>query len=184
MTDWRNINYLARGNAKQKLCHQILVKHKILEVLKDFDPVVIGTIPIEIDIDGSDIDIACQSNNLTLFSNFILKEFSHYPSFTDNLQKNSYSASFNIENIPVEIYAESAPVENQNGYRHMVIEKRLLNIETHIFKDKIIEFKRQGYKTEPAFGKLLKMENAYLELLYLEELDDTELEKMLNNIAQ
>lgn len=183
MTDWRKIDYLTRGNARQRLCHQILVKHKILEVLKDFDPVVIGTIPIEIDIEGSDIDIACQTDDLILFSNFTLKKFSYYPSFTDNLQESSYSASFNIDNIPVEIYAEPTPVEQQNGYRHMLIEKRLLDIGTDSFRDKIIDLKKQGYKTEPAFGKLLKMENPYLELLYLEELNDTELQKILNNIT-
>ncbi|MFV0536902.1 MAG: DUF4269 domain-containing protein [Dysgonomonas sp.] len=184
MTNWRNIDYLTRGNTKQKLCHQIIVKHKILEILKNFDPIIIGTIPIEIDIESSDIDIACQSDNLILFRNFILKKLSHYPSFTDNLLERSYSASFNIENIPIEIYAEPTPVEDQNGYRHMVIEKRLLDIGTDSFRDKIIDLKKQGYKTEPAFGKLLKMENPYLELLYLEELDDTELGKRLNNITE
>lgn len=184
MIDWHNIEYLAKGNIKQQQCYRILIEHKILEKLRSFNPIIIGTIPIEIDTEESDIDIACQSDNLLSFRESIQKQFSSYPFFSENLQDNSYSASFYVENIPVEIYTERVPVKEQNGYKHMVIENRILNMAGKIFKNNIVELKKKGYKTEPAFGKLLNMKNAYTELLLLDRLNDSELEKVLNNIIE
>lgn len=177
--DWRNIAYLAKGNPKQRICYMILHKYKILERLEGYDPIIIGTIPIEIDIEGSDVDIACQPDNLLFFSLFVRKQFSHYSYFIERIMEDSYVAAFTLENIDFEIYGERTPVEKQNGYRHMIVEKRILDIAGKNFRNEIIKLKKKGYKTEPAFGKLLNMENPYTELLSLEKMSDGELKDII-----
>ena len=51
----------------------------------------------------------------------------------------------------------------------MIIEYDLLNKYGETFRQQIIQLKRKGYKTEPAFCKALGIEgNPYLELLKYE----------------
>ncbi|GKT33655.1 Protein of unknown function DUF4269 like protein, partial [Aduncisulcus paluster] len=72
----------------------------------------------------------------------------------------------------------------QNAYRHMVIEHRLLTLESdkaEILKEKITELKSGGTKTEPAFAMLLGLQgNPYQALFSLEELSDSDLIKLMN----
>ncbi|WP_050009687.1 DUF4269 domain-containing protein [Flavobacterium sp. B17] len=60
MIDFTTINYLKTGNQKQKRAYEILTKYRIFEKLKDFSPLLAGTIPIEIDTEESDLDIICE----------------------------------------------------------------------------------------------------------------------------
>ncbi|NDV96250.1 DUF4269 domain-containing protein [Dysgonomonas sp. 521] len=164
--------------------NKILQDFDILSILNDFNPVVVGTIPIGINIPGSDIDIACQAEDLMLFGQFIRSRFSHFQSFRDNYNEKRYVASFDIREIPVEIYAESTPSKEQNGFRHMTIENRILQILGDAFRQKVITLKMQGYKTEPAFGLLLGMNEPYVELLQLEEMTDNELKDHLKQLLK
>lgn len=179
MNDWTTIEYLKKGNERQKNCYQILKKHSILEILAEYEPIVVGTFPLEIDIPSSDIDIICYAHNSGIFKDVIIKNFSLYKSFTDKTNDKNYVAKFTIDNIPIEVYAEPIHTLLQYGYRHMVIESRILNIAGDIFKEKIIQLKEKGLKTEPAFGKLLKLDEPYYELLYLEKLTDAELQSFI-----
>ncbi|MGV2488720.1 UNVERIFIED_CONTAM: DUF4269 domain-containing protein, partial [Bacillus mycoides] len=54
-----NIEYLQHGNNRQRQAYSILTNNQILSKLKQFDPILVGTIPINIDIENSDLDIIC-----------------------------------------------------------------------------------------------------------------------------
>ena len=60
MIDFTTIDYLENGNEKQKRAYKVLSKYQIFEKLKDYSPILAVTIPIEIDIEGSDLDIICE----------------------------------------------------------------------------------------------------------------------------
>ncbi len=52
------------------------------------------------------------------------------------------------------------------AYRHMIKEYEILKMYGEEFRKQIIQLKRQGLKTEPAFGVLLGLKNdPYIELL-------------------
>ncbi|RYG19529.1 MAG: DUF4269 domain-containing protein, partial [Chitinophagaceae bacterium] len=53
------IDYLKDGNERQKSAYNTLVDYQIIEILADYNPILTGTIPINIDIDTSDLDIVC-----------------------------------------------------------------------------------------------------------------------------
>lgn len=175
MTDFLDISYLKDGNEKQRLAHATISKLNILEILKQYRPIVVGTIPIEIDIPDSDLDIICNVDDLKDFQNLIQYNFRKCNEFSDKIDDNHYLAHFIFNELQIEIYAENKSTVLQNAYLHMIIENRLLNLFGSSFKGKVISLKLQGYKTEPAFGHILGLNNAYEDLLELAKLSDNQL---------
>ena len=181
MMDWRNIEYLSLGNAKQQKVYTILKETNILSLLNEYDPIVVGTIPIGIDIAESDIDIICNVSGFNKFRETIIFYFPLYHLFSEYSKEEAYIASFSYSDMQIEIYAKDEPTVKQNGYRHMLIEHRILNIAGEEFKQEIIKLKEQGYKTEPAFGKLLNLTDPYTDLLILEKFSDKQLHAFLRS---
>lgn len=170
MIDFSSITYLKSGNPKQILAYKILTENKILEVLSNFDPILVGTIPISIDIENSDLDIICFWKSKVEFVSKICllfedkTEFKIKETFIDNQE--SVIANFLIDGLEIEIFGQNIPTKEQNGYKHMIIEHQILEVRGEIFRQEIIKLKQMGYKTEPAFGELLGLKgNPYLELL-------------------
>lgn len=167
--DFENIEYLKNGTARQKLAYESLTNHKIMIKLNRFDPVLAGTIPINIDIEESDLDIICYFRNRNEFISEIKNNFTNFENFKihePDEETDSVFAVFRIDNFDVEIFGQNIPTKQQNAYRHMLIEHKLLCERNSDFRQKIIDLKRQGYKTEPAFGVLLGLTgDPYVELL-------------------
>jgi hypothetical protein len=170
MIDFSSITYLKSGNLKQILAYKILTENKILEVLSDFDPILVGTIPINIDIENSDLDIICFWKSKVEFVSKICllfedkTEFKIKETFIDNQE--SVIVNFLIDGLEIEIFGQNIPTKEQNGYKHMIIEHQILEVRGEIFRKEIIKLKQMGYKTEPAFGELLGLKvNPYLELM-------------------
>lgn len=170
MTDFTNIQYLQNGSKKQIQAFKVLSQNKILFNLSEFDPILVGTIPINIDIENSDLDIICYWKNK---SNFIEKlkvtfgnqsEFKIRETLIDNDE--TVVANFKIEGFEMEVFGQNIPTKNQNGYKHMIIEHQILKTKGENFRLEIIKLKQNGYKTEPAFALLLGLKgNSYVELL-------------------
>lgn len=172
MIDFKNIEYLKTGNNKQKMAFKILGEIEIFDKLKKYNPILAGTIPIDIDLPESDLDIICECSNHEEFRNEITRLFSNYSNFKINkiIQNGIESsiANFYYSDFEIEIFAQNIPTHKQNAYKHMLIEHSLLLENGPKFKNEIIKLKSQGFKTEAAFAKILNIKgNPYLELLKL-----------------
>lgn len=169
--DFSEIYYLKNGNHKQKESYKILRKTNIFNILKDYTPLLVGTIPLGIDIEKSDLDIVCQVCNFEVFEYILTNNFSKYEKFNMYYkEKDILICNFIVGGIEIEIYASNIESYKTNGYRHMIIEYKLLNLYGELFKEKVIELKRKGLKTEPAFAKLLNLKgNPYESLLEYEK---------------
>lgn len=173
MIDFTKISYLKIGNERQKRAYEILTQYKVLEKLRNYSPVLAGTIPIEIDIETSDLDIICEVD--LRFEDKFLNEVTLsglIPANADLKIENSsikgeksIVLNFMLEEFPIEIFGQNKPVTEQNAYRHMIAEYNILQEKGEEFKQKIIELKKQGIKTEPAFGMLMNLEDPYEDLL-------------------
>lgn len=179
-SNWHDITYLKLGNERQKNAYSVLNKLKIFKILREYNPTLVGTIPIEIDISESDLDIICEVYELEEFEELVIKSFNKYGNFRIErkmvkglLTSISY---FGYSNFLIEIFGQPKPVIEQNGYRHMIVEKKLLEISGESARKKIIKLKKSGLKTEPAFAKYFNLKgDPFDELLKLSRLNKEEL---------
>ncbi|CAI8903715.1 DUF4269 domain-containing protein [Chryseobacterium sp. IT-36CA2] len=171
MFDFTGIDYLKDGNERQKKAYEILTKYHVFEKMKDYSPILAGTVPIEIDIKGSDLDIIFEVDlkyeqdflDDLLFCQLISHDVeAEYPIVNG---EKCITLNFMLEGFPIEIFGQNKPTTQQNAYLHMVAEYKILQEKGEKFKQEIIELKKQGIKTEPAFGMLLGLENPYEDLL-------------------
>lgn len=82
--------------------------------------------------------------------------------------------------MPVQIFAQPRPVIEQNAYRHMVVEARLLEIGSARAREAVRALNKAGLKTEPAFARYFHLEgDPYATLLELERLNADELRRRL-----
>jgi hypothetical protein len=171
--DFRNIKYLKEGNDKQRLAYSVLKDNAILDILHKYDPILVGTIPICIDIETSDLDIICCFNNKQEFIEVLEQHFYSYEKFSfreiDAPAGNAVVCSFYCNGMEIEVFGQEQPTLQQAAYRHMIIEHKILQEKGEDFRQQIITLKKRGYKTEPAFTLLLGLEgNPYQALLDLE----------------
>ncbi|MFC4209867.1 DUF4269 domain-containing protein [Pedobacter petrophilus] len=169
-----SIAYLKYGNDRQISVYDMLKKQLILEMISEFDPIVVGTIPIDIDIESSDIDIICYSSNKEYLSNVLTNLFQYEDGFKiweyNKTNPSAIVAKFKVADFEIEIFGQDVPTRRQVAYRHMMIEYQILLEKGEAFRKQIIELKRQGMKTEPAFATLLGLQgNPYEELLKYEK---------------
>ncbi|WP_420793134.1 DUF4269 domain-containing protein [Paenibacillus polymyxa] len=118
------------------------------------------------------------------FQNDVQIWFGTYPGFESRTkfvnQVERVTVNFRCDGWPVEIFGQSISVTRQNGFRHMVIEEQLLTLGGKRLMESIIQLKILGFKTEPAFAKLLGLDgDAYEALLKLEDWTDEELRRLL-----
>lgn len=156
-----DIDYLALGTNVQRQVYQLLTAHQVMQRLGAYQPMLAGTIPLDINVAGSDLDVICTYQGVELFMADVVQHFSVYEDFkiTNTLidGEQTVLANFNIEGWPVELFGQQVPVKQQAAYRHMVVEYYYLQQHGSAFRQQIIGLKQQGYKTEPAFAKLLNL---------------------------
>ncbi len=173
MTDFKNIEYLKIGNKRQRNAYFALHELEIFDYLKKYNPILTGTIPIDIDLPDSDLDIICECKDHNSYAKDLTDKFSKYLDF--QIWRNTHHgvkstiASFSYKGRKIEIFGQNIPTYKQNSFRHMLIERQILQEKGTEFKNQIVELKKQGIKTEPAFAKLLGLEgDPYFELLKLD----------------
>ncbi len=181
-TDWRHPSYLACGNPKQRRAYQALCSLRVFDILRDHDPVLVGTVPIEVDIETSDLDIICAAYDLERFEREVSAAYGSCKGF--EMERKTVEsvprvvADFTYGEFAIQVFGQPRPVTEQNGYRHMVIEARLLEIGGEQAREEIRRLKRAGYKTEPAFAHYFGLEgDPYKVLLELDSLGEVELRR-------
>lgn len=145
---------------------------KELSSFSDYSPLVSGTIPLGIDIKSSDLDVLMVTND---FDQLAAKINIEFPAAKIQIRENNLVANFTYQNLPIEIYAEEKHPLRQKAHRHLRVENRIIKLLGKDFKQRIIQHKMDGLKTEPAFGKELNLKNSYDDLLEMYFLSDHEL---------
>jgi hypothetical protein len=173
MMNFENIEYLQHGNDRQRQAYSTLTKNNTLSKLKQFDPILVGTIPINIYIENSDLDIICCFADKQEFQKVITENFSNERGFTIGeqliLDTLAIVSNFYVDDFEIEVFGQSISTKQQFAYRHLIVEHNLLNKHGEKFRQQIVELKRQGYKTEPAFALAIGLTgDPYTELLKFE----------------
>ncbi|KMJ57349.1 alpha/beta hydrolase [Bacillus sp. LL01] len=148
------------GNIKQQEAYVAMRDLNILNELDAYNPILCGTLPIGIDIQGSDLDIIMEVQELGHFAEKLQTLYADKENFsikrTTIRGREVVKANFIFRDFEFELFGQAQPVHKQFAYLHMMIEYELLKRNPGL-KEKVINLKNQGYKTEPAFCKLLNI---------------------------
>jgi hypothetical protein len=185
MKDWTDLSYLQNGTPRQLAAFHCLRKLDIMRQLKEYHPVLVSTVCIDIDIESSDLDIICEVSQPVEFTRQITTFYGGLPNFElreARSENNSVVAEFEFENFVIEIFGQLLAVEKQAAYRHLSVMHRLLMIGGEAMRESIRQLKRQGLKSEPAFARYLGLSgDPYQVLLELERMSDERLTEIAAN---
>lgn len=166
------------------MAFECLVGLKILDILRDFDPIVVSTVCLDIDIPSSDLDIICEVHELEVFQDAVKRHFGAFPGFNTRRSESDPSAmvcQFFTDTFEVEIFAHNVPTERQNAYRHLVQIHRVISIGGSETREALRALKLGGNKTEPSVARLLNLKgDPYQAVLELEHLTDNEIAGQLS----
>ncbi|WP_226683098.1 DUF4269 domain-containing protein [Sutcliffiella horikoshii] len=148
------------GNIQQQKAYSAIIELNILNDLHIYNLVVCGTLPIGIDVKDSDLDIIMEVRELDTFANKLYTLYADKENFTLKRKtirgKEVVKANFTFHDFEFELFGQAQPILKQYAYLHMKIEYELLERDPDL-REKVISLKKQGYKTEPAFCKLLNI---------------------------
>ena len=177
MIDFAKISYLRSGTKRQKEAYIELIELGLLDDLASYSPILVGTIPIDIDVPDSDLDIICQVSDHRRFKEDVLRLYGQQSSFsiaTRSFQKKPVTITkFKGRNFPIELFAQDTPTRQQYGYLHMMIEHRLLKKYGESMKLAVRQLKQvSGLSTEEAFASILGLKGDPYEALLQLDLPD------------
>lgn len=159
----------------------------VLSALSPFDPHVAGTPPLALDLADSDIDILCHAPDPVRFVCAIWTAFGEYSDFSVRqwvAGNRPVIAQFSAEGWVFEVFGCVQSVRNQIGWRHFRIEQRLLSLGGATLRTLIMEQRRSGLKTEPAFAAVLNLPgDPYEALLAIETWPDEALNGLLAGVC-
>lgn len=177
---WDDLTYLNRGSDRQRDAFRVLIELDLFSVLAEFEPVLAGTFPLGIETPTSDLDILCYAEDLERFEQVVSAVYGDEEEFevTRNVKNDlpTVICSFRTGRMPLELFAQPQPTEEQHAYRHMIAEARLLREAGEEALWAIRELKMEGMKTEPAFGQYFHLpDDPYESLLTLADVSAEEL---------
>lgn len=152
------MSYLAKGSLIQQRGYQVLQESQVLQHLSGYDPMLAGTLPLDLFIDGSDLDIPGYTTDLRLAEQHLSTLFGgpgFHATHSEMRGVRTLVAVFRLGEFPVEVFLQPVPTRRQAAYIHLVNEYRVLQEKGDTFRDQVLQLKMSGLKTEPAFAKLL-----------------------------
>lgn len=168
--DFKDPSYLITGNERQQRAFDVLSDLKMFDVLANYDPVLVGTIPIELDLPTSDLDIICFFQDEKEFHSILKIHYGDALGFSlrQTIKQGLITciANFEHETFAIEVFGQPLPTAEQMAFRHLIREYEILQQKGELFRREVIQLKQKGLSTESAFAKLLGIEgDPYVGLL-------------------
>lgn len=154
---WQDLTYLAAGTPRQRAAFATLQRLDVMDALAAYTPTLIGAIPLDVETAQSDVDVACFAPDLDAFAAAVIARYGDQPGF--RLKRKpirgapSLIADFDGGDFDLQLFAQPQPILAQYGYRHLLVEARLLSLGGDVDRQAIRRLKESGVKTEPAFAQ-------------------------------
>ena len=130
----------------------------IASIPEAFDPHLVGTPPLGLDLPASDIDVLCHAPDPVRFTSALWQACADRPHFSIRQgidRTRPVIASFEADGWRFELFGATAPVHRQDGWRHFDVELRLLRLAGAAFRCSVMAHRGRGLKTGPAFAAAL-----------------------------
>jgi hypothetical protein len=176
--DFAIIDYLKSGSPMQRHGHRALTSSAVLSDLAAYQPLLAGTLPLNLFTPQSDLDILCYAPVLSAFTG----DLQTYGRTKDRFRLRqtviggvpTVIGQFRFMAFDFEIFGQPVPIKEQAGYRHLVVEHRLLAKHGASLFEEVLRLKMAGIKTEPAFAHVLQLPgDPYQALLRMYREDET-----------
>lgn len=181
--DWREIDYLLTGTARQRAAHRELRALDLMSLLSEFDPALVSTVCIGLDTADSDLDVICELTDGELMTKRLAENSGNRSLVVRNAagpDALATVATFDGDAFAIEVYAEPLPVERQRAYRHLAQSARVVDAGGESARAAIVALRESGLKTEPAVAAYLGLDgDPYLALLEVENWSDARLNAAL-----
>jgi hypothetical protein len=159
MIDFTDIGYLRHGNARQREAYALLTDCAVMVTLKRFDPILVGSIPLNVGIETSDADIICCWQAKDEFVDAVTKAFGTADHFGITEKETDEGCivrcQLAIHDFDIEIFGCSIPSMQQNAYKHMLARLEVVKRYGESFRKEVVNLKRKGIKTSEAIKLLL-----------------------------
>ena len=182
MPNWQSPRYLQAGTGRQQQAYRAWDALGLATVLHDYGPLITGTIPLDVDVAGSDLDVCCEVTPAAqaAFEALVRQHYGHLPGFqVKRFASRGLAAivcGFSYEGLPIELFGQALPSTQQYAFRHLVVEAAVLAAGGEPWRAAVRHLKQRGLKTEPAFAQLLGLPgDPYEALLTLESWSAAEL---------
>jgi len=164
---------------------EALERAEVLAKLSAFDPHIVGTPPLGLELPESDIDVLCFAPDADAFARAVWDAFSMRQGFRVWQWIGSdrpVVATFADAGWTIEVFGQARPIPEQSGWRHFIVERRLLAFGGEAFRLAVLARRHDGMKTEPAFAAVLGLTGDPYEALFsLEARPDAELTSLLTD---
>jgi hypothetical protein len=192
--DLYSIDYLKDGSPRQQRAYTVLSELGLMEKISQWTGgeiemglhlTLAGSVPIDVALAESDLDIIICAPDLKAMGEIFRRELGSFEAFRQErgivLGVATLMTHFEFGGEVFEIFTQNVPIPRQNAVIHLLVEERLLLLGGDGFREKVMELRRSGLKTEPAFGEVLGLEEPYRDLLDLEDLTDAELRERFSD---
>ncbi|KWV50021.1 phage capsid protein [Bradyrhizobium macuxiense] len=156
-----------------------ITRSEVTEVLERFDPRIVGALPLDLAVSGSDIDIVCHAPDPNAFAEVLWQHYRTADGFALYRWRSDTRpviARFVWDGWPFELFGDTRPVDRQRGWIHFEVERRLLALDDGRLRQAVGARRAAGMKTEPAFAAVLGIGgDPYPGLLDLAAASDAEL---------
>lgn len=132
----------------------------VLDALATYDPVIVGTFPLGLDREGSDVDVLCHADDLQGFVDNATRAFGDHQPVSSHrfVPRDGHEAAvvrFAVDDVPVEVFAQPVPTTEQHGFRHLQVERRLLDLGGERLAARLRANRAPGASVEAAFAEVL-----------------------------
>lgn len=155
--DLHDLRYLQSGTARQRSAFAAIDRLGVMRDLAAYTPALAGTVPLDVDVETSDLDVICRAADLAEFGDLVRRLYGGLEGFALSRYRvravESVVSSFRHGGWGFEVFAQDVPVAEQWACLHLLAEARLLAAGGEAARGAIRALKRQGLKTEPAFAR-------------------------------
>ena len=162
------------------MAEQAVADSRVLQTLDEFSPVVVSTIWVGFDIEGSDIDIVGSCSDFQEFESVFSQAYSGCAEYECSRRTTYALGRFRWDDFLIEAFLSSTPVQDQPAYRHFRVMQRLATLAGENFGERVRALKKGGMKTEPALCALLGLSgDPYVAVLDLESWSDSDIQRRI-----
>ncbi len=155
--DLFDLSYLAHGTPRQRDAGRAIEQLGLWRDLAGFRPALAGTVPLDVDVADSDLDVICEAHDLAAFAARAQELYGKLDGFRLGRYPvrgvESVVAGFCFAGWAFELFAQPAPPPRQYACLHLLAEARLLALGGEQARLGVRRLKQQGLKTEPAFAR-------------------------------